>query len=150
MSHRTRISRSAARSEATEPGAHAFRRRRRASVVALTVAAGLAPSLAALSPADAAATSDTIWGTRTSIASLTSAERAANGPSYDNPGLSRDGRYVAFVSDATNLVAGDTNRQPDVFVRDRVTGTTSRVSVSGAEKQANDQSVLPSMSADGR
>ena len=42
--------------------------------------------------------------------------------------LSGDGRWIVYTSDATNLVAGDTNAQPDVFLRDRVTGTTVVVS----------------------
>lgn len=46
--------------------------------------------------------------------------------------ISADGRYVAFVSEATNLVDGDTNELSDVFLRDRVRGTTERVSVGGA------------------
>jgi Tol biopolymer transport system component len=45
------------------------------------------------------------------------------------PSLSTDGRYVAFESSATNLVRGDTNKLADVFVRDRRTGRTERVSV---------------------
>jgi Tol biopolymer transport system component len=45
------------------------------------------------------------------------------------PSISADGRYVAFTSSATNLVAGDTNGTWDVFVRDRETGATTRVSV---------------------
>jgi Tol biopolymer transport system component len=44
------------------------------------------------------------------------------------PSISADGRYVAFQSYATNLVAGDTNGKTDIFVRDRQTGTTTRVS----------------------
>ncbi len=43
--------------------------------------------------------------------------------------ISADGRYVVFQSDATNLVAGDTNQTSDIFVRDLLTGTTERVSV---------------------
>ena len=46
-----------------------------------------------------------------------------------SPSLSADGRYVAFQSDATNLVAGDTNTYRDVFVHDRTTGVTNRVSI---------------------
>ena len=42
----------------------------------------------------------------------------------DCPAISADGRFVAFNSDATNLVPGDTNGARDVFVRDRQTGTT--------------------------
>jgi Tol biopolymer transport system component len=64
--------------------------------------------------------------------------------------LSSDGRYVAFVSFATNLVAGDTNDCADVFVRDRRRGTTERVSVDSAGIQGNDGSYGPSISADGR
>src|SRR5213076_1434510 len=47
-------------------------------------------------------------------------------------GLSPDGRFVVFDSDAINLVAGDANGSPDVFVHDRVMGTTERVSVRAA------------------
>lgn len=60
----------------------------------------------------------------------------ANGDSY-SPALSSNGQFVAFASDATNLVAGDTNGQRDVFVHDRQTGTTSRVSVNSSGVQGN-------------
>jgi len=50
--------------------------------------------------------------------------------------VSRDGRFVAFVSDAANLVPGDTNGITDVFVRDRLLGTTERVSVDSNGRQA--------------
>ncbi|MGH9282615.1 MAG: TolB family protein, partial [Acidimicrobiales bacterium] len=61
-----------------------------------------------------------------------------------------DGRYVAFAANAENLVTGDFNGATDVFVRDRVAGTTTRVSVSSAGAQANGASSEPSISADGR
>lgn len=64
--------------------------------------------------------------------------------------ISADGRYVAFESWASNLVSGDTNGTYDVFVRDRVAGTTERVSVAGDGNQANHGSYNPSISADGR
>ena len=64
--------------------------------------------------------------------------------------LSRDGRYVAFASAASNLVPGDTNCCLDVFVRDRTTGTISRVSVDSAGNQANGGGSHPSISDDGR
>ncbi len=64
--------------------------------------------------------------------------------------LSSDGRYVAFDSEYPNLVPGDTNAMPDVFVRDRVVGVTQRVSVSSSGAQGNERSFTPSMSADGR
>ncbi len=68
----------------------------------------------------------------------------------DRPSISADGRYVAFASYANNLVAGDTNNSWDVFVHDRQTGETSRVSVASDGPQGNDYSVGPSISADGR
>jgi hypothetical protein len=66
--------------------------------------------------------------------------------------LSADGRFIAFQSDATNLVPGDTNRASDVFVRDRRNNTTRRVSVSSAGVQGIGGlygSYFPSLSADG-
>ena len=54
----------------------------------------------------------------------------ANGASTRIPGrMTPDGRWVAFISAATNLVAGDTNGIPDVFIRDLVAQTTTLVSV---------------------
>ncbi len=65
--------------------------------------------------------------------------------------ISNDGRYVAFVSDASNLVANDTNATTDVFLRDRQLGTTIRISVSSSGEQANDLSDFPlAVSSDGR
>jgi subtilisin len=69
-------------------------------------------------------------GTATSRISIATNGGDANGPS-SHPSLSADGRYVAFQSDATNLVVGDTNNTTDVFVRDRVAGTTTVVSQPG-------------------
>lgn len=66
------------------------------------------------------------------------------------PSISADGRYVAFNSMATNLVNGDTNNESDVFVHDRQTGLTSRVSVASDGAQGNEISSGPSISADGR
>jgi WD40 repeat protein len=64
--------------------------------------------------------------------------------------ISADGRYVAFHSDATNLVEGDTNGFTDIFVHDRLTGETTVVSVSSDGTQGNGGSSIPSISADGR
>jgi Tol biopolymer transport system component len=80
--------------------------------------------------------------------SVSSQGAQANGVSH-SPALSGDGRYVAFGSDATNLVAGDTNGWRDVFVHDRITGTTERVSVSSSGAQANEDNYRPSISSDG-
>lgn len=81
--------------------------------------------------------------------SVSSSGVEANGPSY-HPSISSDGRYVAFSSDAYNLVANDTNAQTDIFVRDVVGGTTTRVSVRSNGAQGNNESWGPSISADGR
>jgi Tol biopolymer transport system component len=64
--------------------------------------------------------------------------------------ISDDGRYVAFQSDATNLVADDNNGSTDVFVHDLQTGATTLVSVDSTDVQGNDDSSSASMSADGR
>jgi Tol biopolymer transport system component len=66
------------------------------------------------------------------------------------PTISDDGRYVAFMSDAPNLVPGDTNGTTDVFVRDRRTGTTVRASVDSIGAQAAGPSLFPFVSGDGR
>jgi Tol biopolymer transport system component len=66
------------------------------------------------------------------------------------PVISGDGRFVAFSSLSTNMVAGDTNNVADVFLRDRVAGTTTRVSVSSVGGEANRASLGPSLSRDGR
>jgi Tol biopolymer transport system component len=81
--------------------------------------------------------------------SVNSAGAQANFSSYA-PATSADGRYVAFDSDTTNLVTGDTNNRSDVFVRDRQTNLTTRVSVDSTGIQGNDSSWFPSISADGR
>jgi Tol biopolymer transport system component len=80
--------------------------------------------------------------------SVSSSGAEANGSSLASA-ISANGRYVAFLSDATNLVAGDTNGVSDIFVRDRSAGTTRRVSVSSAGLEANGASSTPSISADG-
>jgi Tol biopolymer transport system component len=66
------------------------------------------------------------------------------------PSISSDGRYVAFESDATNLVPSDTNGATDIFVHDRDTGLTTRVSVASGGTQADDGSFYVAISADGR
>ncbi len=76
------------------------------------------------------------------------------------PSISADGRFIAFASDATNLVGGDTNQQVDIFVRDRCTSDgkpvegctpgTERVSVASDGTQGSASSSNPSISPDGR
>jgi archaellum component FlaF (FlaF/FlaG flagellin family) len=100
--------------------------------------------------------------------SINSEEEQANGNSQDpgvrgftasSPDITADGRYVGFFSSATNLVPGDTNtcppvfeepgRCPDVYVRDRVAGTTVRVNVATDGTEANERSADPAISEDG-
>jgi Tol biopolymer transport system component len=72
-------------------------------------------------------------------------------PQSEQPSISGDGRYVAFSSNASDLVPGDDNLSPDVFVRDRVGGTTRMASVTATgEPAAGGSSERPSISADGR
>jgi hypothetical protein len=90
---------------------------------------------------------DRVAGT-TERVSVSSAGAQAMGHSH-GPAISSDGRFVAFYSHAANLVPGDTNGVGDVFVHDRQTGTTERVSVSSAGVQGNDWSHVPAISGDG-
>jgi Tol biopolymer transport system component len=85
----------------------------------------------------------------TSLVSIDSAGAQGNGGSY-SPSLSADGRFVAFWSEASNLVPVDANGTRDIFVRDRQSGRTSLVSVDSTGAQANGESLSPSISADGR
>jgi len=73
----------------------------------------------------------------------------ANGPSM-RPAISADGRYVAYASLASNLIDGDTNARSDVFIADRILGTTRRASVTESGGEARGPSFGPSISADGR
>src|SRR5262245_43202792 len=83
-------------------------------------------------------------------ASLAADGMEANGGSFQ-AAISADGRFVAFQSFATNLIPGEFPGSGGIFVRDRVAGTTERVSVASDGTSANDaRSVLPAMSADGR
>ena len=85
----------------------------------------------------------------TTRASVDSAGVQANNACFD-PSISRDGRFVAFGSSASNLVPGDTNGVRDVFVRDLSNNTTVRASVDSAGTQGNGNCGVPSLSADGR
>jgi Tol biopolymer transport system component len=82
--------------------------------------------------------------------SVDSAGNQANKGSPAGSAISAHGRYVAFWSYADNLVPGDTNGRDDVFVHDRKTGITTRVSVDSAGNQGNGGSFDPAISADGR
>ena len=67
-----------------------------------------------------------------------------------NPAINADGRFVAFHSESTNLAPRDTNGVPDVFVHDRYTGLTERVSEDSTGSQGNASSFNPAIGADGR
>lgn len=91
---------------------------------------------------------DCVGGTQT----LTSAgmlAQHANG-SCSHVRVSDDGRFVAFLSAASNLVPNDTNNAPDVFVHDQANSNVTRVSVSSSGAQSNDYSLNASISGDGR
>jgi hypothetical protein len=89
--------------------------------------------------------------TMTTRVSVDSGGIQGNGSSW-YPAISADGRFVAFVSGATNLVMNDTNGYQDVFVHDLQTGVTERANVSQFGNQANNPSGQGSVaiSADGR
>ncbi len=86
----------------------------------------------------------------THLASVASSGLQSNGASGYAPAISGDGRFIAFSSQATNLVPGDINAVADVFVHDRVAGITSRLSVAADGSEANGLSRWAVLSADGR
>src|SRR5688572_2586887 len=85
----------------------------------------------------------------TEVVSVSSRGREGEGLS-SFPDLSADGRFVAFDSDAANLVNGDRNGITDVFRHDRATAETILVSVSSDGQQGDSSSHAPAISADGR
>lgn len=116
---------------------------RAASVRSLAALATLAAAVAPL-----AAVSGT-KGPATELVSVSSSGGTGSNHS-GRPAISADGRFVAFDSTADDLVPGDTNGTRDVFVRDRKTGTTTRVSVAGDGSQLAEGGYWPSISANGR
>ena len=93
---------------------------------------------------------DLLAGTTAAASEATNGGQA-NGRSYDAV-MTPDGRYVAFASQASNLVPGDNNTIPDVFVRDMVAGTTALVSVGATGPAGNFPSIMatPQITPDGR
>jgi Tol biopolymer transport system component len=84
---------------------------------------------------------DSQTGTTTRVSVDSSGAEAADA-SYE-PSVNGDGRFIAFRSAATNLVAGDTNAMGDIFLRDTQTGTSTRVNLGAAGVQANASSMSP-------
>jgi len=85
----------------------------------------------------------------TTRVSVSSSGTQAN-TSSSHPTISADGRFVAFNSSASTLVANDTNNRTDIFLRDTQLRQTTRLSLSSSGLQANNTSFSPSISADGR
>jgi Tol biopolymer transport system component len=78
-----------------------------------------------------------VWHGTTRRVSVSSTGAEANAGSFAGPAISADGRFVAFGSYASNLVAGDSNDVSDVFLRDTWQGTTRRISLSASGAQAD-------------
>ncbi len=79
------------------------------------------------------------------------ASNGSQGNGYSHKSvISSDGRYVAFSSASTNLVPGDTSSSEDIFLHDRQTGETTRISVASDGTEANNISFEPAISGDGR
>ncbi len=106
-----------------------------------------------LTPADSNAERDIFLYERatrtTTLLSRTDDGTASNGFS-EFPTLSGDGRIIVYHSDATNLVANDTNGMRDIFLYNRDTGTTTRLSAAPDGAESNGASARPAISADGR
>lgn len=124
-------------------------------VLLIESTAGSAP-VALAAPATPAAPAPTSHSTPTAssgetteIVSVSSRRGRGNGQSHE-AFISADGRYVTFESTASTLVDGDTNATADVFVHDRHTGITTRVSVASDGSQGNGSSEDPTISPDGR
>jgi Tol biopolymer transport system component len=93
---------------------------------------------------------DLVDGTTTRI-SVGAGGAQANNMSLNLPSsISHDGRFVAFKSVATNLVPGDANGAQDIFLRDRLLGTTTRVNVDSFGAEAQGWSSQPTISPDGQ
>jgi Tol biopolymer transport system component len=84
----------------------------------------------------------------TVLVSVNTSGAEADSSSF-SPSVSGDGRYVAFSSQATDLVIGDSNGLGDIFVRDLTLGVTTRVSVGPGGVEANGGSTAPALSNDG-
>ena len=92
---------------------------------------------------------------RTQMISLARGGRAAQNKAISGgfaavSDVSRDGRFVAFESDATNLAGRDRNRRTDIFVRDTANQSTRRISVSTTNEESSGASLLPAITPDGR
>ncbi|MFN2545526.1 MAG: TolB family protein [Actinomycetota bacterium] len=119
---------------------------RRSGSMALPVCLAMLLALLSAGPASASAYQRPA---HVELVSVASDGTPGDAPSWQAL-MTPDGRYVAFYSDADNLVPGDTNNVSDVFVRDRVLGTTTRVSVASDGTEENGRASWFAISADGR
>jgi flagellin-like hook-associated protein FlgL len=93
---------------------------------------------------------DTVTGVTTRVSTDSSGNQGSNGGYLSATAISQDGRFVAFSSDSTNLVAGDTNGAQDTFIKDMLSGVTTRVSTDSSGNQANSTTWVSAISAEGR
>lgn len=93
---------------------------------------------------------DRLSGITTRVDVPSSGDRTFQNANSSYASISADGRFVAFESGKTNLVANDANNQSDVFVHDRQTGITARVSVASNATEGNSDSSAAGISGDGR
>lgn len=91
---------------------------------------------------------DFLLGTTVRVSLNANGEQGNSGSG--SPSVSADGRFVAFESNASNFVEGDTNGLVDIFVKDMQTGGITRVSVDASGAEADGNSSHPSISGDGR
>ena len=87
---------------------------------------------------------------RTVRVDVSSSGRAGRGSAWAPPSISDDGRFVAFTSDAPNLVPGDRDDNADAFVHDMLTGATTAVSLGAGANREYEFSVATAISGDGR
>ena len=93
---------------------------------------------------------DLVAGTTVRVSVATGGAQVTDGNAQSDMAISDDGQVVAFRSNSSQLVPGDTNGQWDIFVHDITSGTTTRVSVSSGGAQGLDGSFNPILSGDGR
>ncbi|HSH15708.1 MAG TPA: hypothetical protein VLD18_06730, partial [Verrucomicrobiae bacterium] len=107
--------------------------------------------LLVLGPALAGLLETTLAGAEVIVAPAPGTQSAGGAGTAVAPRISADGRWVVFSSEAGNLVAADGTHQPDVFLRDRATGSTHLLSrAHGRTDSADGVSLAPNLTPDGR
>ncbi|MGB7921663.1 MAG: Calx-beta domain-containing protein [Pyrinomonadaceae bacterium] len=117
-------------------------------IAIISCALGAAGARASTPPVELLSVNSTGTGSGNALSTLSQTSFHPNG---SRSSISADGRYVVFTSSATNLVSNDNNNKSDVFLRDRISGTTSLVSINNTGTgSANGNSSNPIISANGR